>query len=73
MAQLVVHAVDVRSEGADLVPVGDVDVAAEVAAGDLRKALLRAPQRGDDRPREEQAEHEREPEAACADPDQEVA
>ena len=58
-AQLVVHAVEVRGERAELVAVRHLDVLGEVAGRDLREARLRSLDRPDQRPREDEAEQER--------------
>ena len=71
--ELVAHPVHVRGEAADLVAVRDLEVACEVARGDLGEPLLGAAQRHDDRPREEEPERKREREASRGDADQEIA
>ena len=71
--QLVAHPVHPLREGADLVPVRDVETPGELSGGDLVEALLRAAKRRHHRPRQQQRERERKHKAAAADTDQEVA
>jgi hypothetical protein len=71
--QLVVHPVHVRTERAELVAVRQIESPREVAGGDLGEARLRALDRADQRPREDEAEAEGERDADPTDADEEVA
>ena len=71
--ELVVHLVDAAAEVAELVPVGDLHVAGEVAGGNPTQPSDDALDRPDERPREEVAEQEREDDRAGRGADEEVA
>jgi hypothetical protein len=58
--ELVVHPVDVRSEGAELVPVRDLDVPGEVTRRGRGEPRVDALDRSDERPREDEPEEQRE-------------
>ena len=61
-AELVVHAVHVRRQVAELVPVHDVDVPGEVARGDRGEVGVDLLDRPDHRPREDEPQHQGEDE-----------
>ena len=61
--QLLVHEVDVRRQRAELVSIRHIEPAGEVARGDLGEPRLRALDRTDQRPREDQPQTERQRDA----------
>ena len=71
--ELVVHAVDVRGECAELVAVADVDVTREIARGDRSQPGVDSLDRPDDRPGEDEPEQQREDDRGRGHADVEVA
>ena len=71
-SQLVVHTVHVGCERAELVPVRYVEVTRKVALGDTGEPCFGVLNRANERPRENQAEHECQRNAARTDSDEEI-
>ena len=71
-AELVVHPVHVGPERAQLVPVGNVDTAGEVAGLDRGQSRVDPLDRPDQRPGEDEAEQEREDDRPRCDADEQV-
>ena len=71
--ELVVHPVLIDGQRAELVTVADLDMPREVTARDLGEARLRAPDRPDERPRENGAEQKGQDHAPGTDSNHQIA